>query len=285
MKITFSNFGTYGRLGNQLWQYAFLKAFQQKRNADVFLPILNEKEWHGQKCLMNCFNLSLPQKYNDKQFYKWTEKDPQIYDPTVEWIARDTDFLGFFQNTKYFEGFEEIIKKDLTLKANLNEIIQKQMNNLREIGKRELVSVHIRRGDLTEQPKNNNSFETTESIQINYIKNALEYFPKDKYAFLIFTGGSRENDYTVDIEWCKKNLPFDWENDFVQIYNSGNTILDFAFISACDHNIMSHASSFSWWAAYLNYNRNKKVIAPKLYFIENRTRFIEDFYPKEFTLI
>lgn len=286
MKVTFSQLGEHGRLGNQLWQYAFLRTFKELRtDVDVFIPKLNTKTWHGQQCLLNCFNIQLPQTSEKLQSYNvFFEKDPQIYNPDVWHIQGDTDFIGFFQNTNYFKGYEELIRREFALKLSLNSIFKKQMDRLRDTAKRELVSIHIRRGDLVEQTKNDNYF-TENGIYFQYLNKALEHFPKDKYAFLIFTGGSRENEYQSDINWCKQNLPFNWEEDFVQIYSTGNPIIDFGSISACDHNIMSHASSFSWWAAYLNCNMDKKVIAPKYYFIDRRDRFISGFYPEEFTLI
>lgn len=285
MSSTFSRIGEYGRLGNQLWQYAFLRGFQLKTGEDVFLPIVSEKVWHGQPCLLNCFNLQIRQEFSAPPNLKtWIEKDPQEFDESV-YNYRNCDFVGFFQNTKYFEHCKDLLKQEFTLKANFNTVIKDSLKKLKVFSDRELVSIHIRRGDLVEQTKNDNFFGGPDSIYFQYLNKALEFFPKDKYAFLIFTGGSRENDYKADVEWCKSNLPFDWENDYVHVHSTGNPILDFGLISGCDHNIMCHASSFSWWAAYLNKNPTKIVIAPKNYFIDRRERYVDGFYPVEFTLI
>jgi hypothetical protein len=38
--------------------------------------------------------------------------------------------------------------------------------------------------------------------------------------------------------------------------------IDFYFMSLCTHQVVSPESTFSWWAAWLNRNPNKMVIAP-----------------------
>ena len=89
-------------------------------------------------------------------------------------------------------------------------------------------------------------------VGITYIKQWNILMMISTY-FLLFTGGSREgDDNKKDVSWLKDNLK--GSNFF---YSGVKTTLeDFALIKNCDHNIMSHSSSFGWWAAYLNDNPN-----------------------------
>lgn len=284
INVTFSNFGNYGRLGNQLWQYAFLKAYQLKRKDDVnvFLPKLSEKYWHGQPCLLENFNISIPQNEQILIHNLFVEKDPQDYNENIYSINDDVDFLGFFQNMKYFINYEEEVRKDLTLK-NLYDIESKKiLDSIRKNGK-EIVSLHVRRGDLVSQVNDQNYF-TENGIFFKYMEKAISFFDDDKYYFLIFSGGSRDGDDVNDVIWCKQNLYFLKGKQF-NFCHSNDALAIFSLMQNCDHNIMSHASSFSWWACYLNQNKHKKVIAPKFYFIDRPEKIVDNFYPKEFILI
>jgi hypothetical protein len=97
----------------------------------------------------------------------------------------------------------------------------------------------------------------------------------------VFTGGQRFNeDNRIDIEWCKG---FFGEDGF--IFSEGQEqIDDYCRIMSCDHNILSHASSFGWWAAYVNPNPNKIVVAPEWYHPDEPTLKREKFYPKNYIL-
>ena len=55
--ITFYKLGTYGRLGNQFFQYAALKSLAIKNNYKLKILSNESTSWHGQKFLLPEFNL------------------------------------------------------------------------------------------------------------------------------------------------------------------------------------------------------------------------------------
>ena len=61
---------------------------------------------------------------------------------------------------------------------------------------------------------------------------------------------------------------------------------DFALIMSCDHNITCHLTTFGWWAAFLNKNPNKIVVAPKDYFYDEGKEYIRPgFFPKDWRIL
>jgi hypothetical protein len=114
-----------------------------------------------------------------------------------------------------------------------------------------------------------------------YFNEAKKVFEGKNVKFLVFTGGQRFNeDNKVDVDWCRNFFKGD---EF--LFSEGNQqIDDFSLIMSCDHNILSHASSFGWWASYVNPNLNKIVVAPKYYHPDEPSLIREKFYPKEYIL-
>ena len=291
--ITFLQLGKYGRLGNQLFQYAALKSLGLKKNYNVKIPNPKIMTWHGQECLLDNFNLEcdyLEDGDIQKIEYMYNEQNHNICDPNFWQCPNNINLHGFFQSTFYFKEFDEQIRKEFTLKKEFTDNALEFIKELKnKNNNKEIVSVHFRRGDVTDGTNNisKNYYGeggklTKDSICGSYIDKALTHFKGDKYIFLLFTGGSRGgDDNTQDVDWLKENLK---GSNFY--YSGGKTTLeDFALIQECDHNIMSHSSSFGWWAAYLNNNPDKKVIAPRDYSMEPDSWNREGFYPDNFTLI
>ena len=90
------------------------------------------------------------------------------------------------------------------------------------------------------------------------------------------------NSNETDMQWCKRNFT----GDEYLFADENEALIDFAMIMQCDHNIISHISSFGWWGAYLNINKEAIIVAPTHYHpdrpdFEHR----QGFYPTEWRLV
>jgi len=261
--ITHKSIGYSGRLGNQMFQYAALKALSLKTGYEIFLPNhidikhdgcfdMTNNKWIEYKLdLLDCFDLSYPILDNTLP----NQYQEQSFEFELFTILDDTSIDGYFQSYKYFEDFKQDILNDFKFRDEIlnkcQEEISKYINP---------VSIHIRRGDYINHPGFWN-------ITPEYIQEAFNHFSDDEYTFLIFSD---------DIEWCKQIFPEG------VIFIEGNQFEDLCLMSLCNHNVISN-SSYSWWGAYLNKNPNKKIIAPKNWFIPAKP--LNDLYPKTWTII
>lgn len=162
------------------------------------------------------------------------------------WYAhsKDNDIPFFAQDEKYFEKYADKIR-------DLYSDGIKTWNR---------VSIHVRRAKNPINPEepaySENGFyadlghHAHEDMSDNYYVRAMKMFPDDK--FVVFSD---------DIEWCKQQEMFK-DCEFSEGWDE---ISDLNAMASCKHNIIAN-SSFSWWAAWLNPNPNKIVIAPKQWF-------------------
>lgn len=145
--------------------------------------------------------------------------------------------FGTYQDWKKYE--DEI----LNLYQFKNEIMKqgKEIYFSLNINK-PTVAVHFRKGDYL--------ILSSLNLTLDYYKTALAYFEKDKYELVIFSD---------DIESCKSTGIFEGYNvHFMDVHSAA---VDMYVMSICDNNIIAN-SSFSFWGAFLNKNKNKKVICP-----------------------
>ena len=158
------------------------------------------------------------------------------------------DMRGYFQSWKYFDHCKEYIEHHLDME--LPEPNDK-------------CALHVRRGDYL-------GFRGVFPILSEtdyYVKAIKEYGSGQK--FLIFSD---------DIEWCYKHF----KGPMFEFYHGNNEIDDFVMMRSCAHQIIAN-SSFSWWAAWLNKNQWKKVVAPARYVLTEE--HVEDRIPKEWRII
>ena len=146
---------------------------------------------------------------------------------------RGLDF--YFQDPKFFEGYEEEIK----------QLFGEGIGYLTQVG------VHVRRAgnpiNLSEPKYSENPFYVNLS-ETDYYERAMAMFPDEK--FLIFSD---------DPGFCKEKF----KGDNIQIMEKGNEIEDFNLLASCK-SIIGANSSFSWWAAYLNPYPDAKIVFPSV---------------------
>ena len=70
--------------------------------------------------------------------------------------------------------------------------------------------------------------------------------------------------FSDDIEWVKNNFPKNHQVTFVSNPEL-QSFEEMFLMSQCKHNIIAN-STFSWWGAWLNKNKDKMVIAPEKWF-------------------
>jgi hypothetical protein len=290
--ITYTQLGNFGRLGNQLFQYAALRSVSLETGYEMKIPDPAAAAWQNQRCQLTEFNIGCDfltdEDYRSLKF-RFTEPHHAAYWPQVFQIGDNTDLAGYFQNYQYFAKHEKTVRTDLQLKGELDEYAEEYLANLKT-GNEKIVSVHFRRGDLTDgtNPDYANYYGpadtlSEESIFGRYFFKAIEQFDNINCRFLVFSGGSRagmKNNQT-DIAWCKQNL----DEDKFLFCEEQTDIQDFAIMKNCDHHITTHMTSFGYWAAFLNEKEGKRVIAPKNYTVPDDGRVEKGFYPGRWKLV
>ena len=150
----------------------------------------------------------------------------------------------YLQDEKYFSKYADEIKK----------LFGEGIGYLSQVG------VHIRRAGNpldTNDPKYSENPFYVKLCDGDYYERAMSMFPGEK--FLVFSD---------DPGWCKEKFK---DNPNVQVMDKGNEVEDFNLLASCKSQIIAN-SSFSWWAAFLNPNEGKMIIAPKQWFSDGIQR-------------
>lgn len=281
-----------GGLGNQMFQYALLLKF---KSMGIEAVMEDFTEYVGRDnarpIKLSVFGIDYPRV--DKETYieftdsymdifsrirrKITGRKTREYNEILHTfdskiLELDNAYItGFFQSEKYFKDIKAKVLKafEFTDESLDNAYTLAQELGLYELAKKckkdaacdledndksdNSVSVHIRRGDYL-----NASLEFGNICTDEYYDEAVSYITEhiDNPVFYVFS-----NDYEYASMWIKKYTDAGIDMKIVKGTTEDNGYLDMCLMSKCEHNIIAN-SSFSWWGAYLNSNKNKIVIAP-----------------------
>ena len=252
--ITFSKIGKFGRLGNQLFQFASTFGIARKMGYEVKFPsenmfspsiedfkdgIRREVTFDIPKCFNVPEDLLCPID-EIRKHVEWGIQEPHFHFSDIMFdIPDNMDLIGYYQTDKYFSHCEEELRKVLTFRNDLN--VDKFFLD------QNTVSIHVRVGDYAGLQ------EFHPVCEPDYYESALNHFLDKDYLFVIF---SDDINYAHEIFGDQGNIKYaDPDTDFNHLQ----------LMSLCKHNIIAN-SSFSWWGAWLNKNPEKRVIAPQKWF-------------------
>lgn len=264
----------WGGLGNQMFQYAFGLYLAEKRDEEpCFFADTNKSnrlDIHDFKVVIEPFSQGALKRngyyFGNHFLYRIRRKMIQLapfldkkvlvenvsgYKPAIS--PTYSVFDGYWQSYKYLQPIEQKLREQFVL--NNEGILDLEL--VTQIRNTNSVSLHIRRGDYL-KGKNKAVFE---NVTMDYYEAAIAYFSKELDApqFYVFSN---------DLDWVKKNLSMPQSSSFVYVDNTKSenaTLADLNLMSICKHHIIAN-STFSWWGAWLNSSREKKVVAPKKWY-------------------
>lgn len=251
-----------GRLGNQLFQYAFLNHIAKANeriicfNMDIFKKNIatdNKKfiflpKTKGIYKISYLFN-AIFSFLSVLRLVGFVEEGSALKPPNKRLQISTGLFPIIFVKTGFFQSEDFFDKQDVDFYLKDNHLTKAKML-LAELEKDNVVFIHVRRGDYLQEVYNG---KQDISLPKAYYQNAINFFV-DKLHNPFFVFLSDDGEYV--------------QQEFAHIENkyiSNNSMLvDLAIMSLCDYGVLSN-SSFSWWGAYLSENK-KNMIFPKYWF-------------------
>ena len=283
-----------GRLGNQLFQYATIRAFQLKYrpNEEIILDFkdvykLGNKEDGFCNSLKN-FNLPEDIKYIDNYkmelfpwllflFYKFMCLILKIFDFSKNYIYKRNKLElkiapfymknGVYIYTDGFYEFKNCNKKNLYFFGYYES--SKYFSDIKNVLRDELIpKIKITQFEILDEIEKQNSVCVSirggDFLSDKFIKDYYVCTPEYYCKAIKILNSTLKNPvfyiFSDDIPWVKKNIDF---GNIKVIYEmEGYNLFDkLSLMSSCKHFILSN-SSFSFWAQFLCNNLQKKVIAP-----------------------
>lgn len=164
---------------------------------------------------------------------------------------------GYWQSERLFEASIEHIRSDL---SPARPPTKQQSEVLLRVGSCESVAIHVRRGDYISNPKAKKLYADCPN---QYYKNAIKMI-EEKVINTV-----KPFVFSDDPQWVADNLNLGTR---MEIMSTGPTSLpshELWTMANCKHQVIAN-STFSWWAAWLNRNPEKVVVAPRQW-TRNRT--------------
>lgn len=286
-----------GRLGNQLFQYAYSRAicFSTGRKCVLSEAPLKSKNISNR---LDCFSLSPDVLFIENHRLSFLQKVAlSLYSKHIDSQDRISKYalekkwrivmlwsgvfmcengfinppktkkhnllsIGYFQSERYFELYKEQILKELQFKESIKDSVKDLAEKI--TSSIEPTCLHIRLGDYVKNPLHG-------VLDASYYRKALSKLRSLKPNATLFL-------FSDNVELVKQELGLDDVSYIPAEIDEQQTM----YLGSLCHNFVISNSSFSWWMQYLSRRDNRLVIAPSRWYAEPCPC---DIYQKEWMLI
>lgn len=262
----------HGSIAEQMFQYALYLALT-RHTPDTFLD--TPAAWLDKRFRLPRFRIATPQQLQHfgkgslknrllasvkrPQGNTLTEPDNRFHS---DYLTLDnTYFGGSWLAPAYFSQVADDIAECFFVPTKA--LPASASHSLSLLAKGETVAVHV-----------HNPLDKANPCTPDYynwaIANVLSYISHPKFIVM-----------TTDIDWAREHLNFQGAKADFMLYPAEKEISILPYLSRTSHNILA-ATLTSWWAAWLNRNPDKIVLAPDHW---SKTADYPDLYPSSWTTI
>ena len=244
----------HGRMGNQLFQYAFAY-LQAKKHKTLFLIEIQKNKFY-----LDCFTLIFPYNLlsNNKflRLYGWLvrkikmKNHQDFLDLKSKLVlpedVNQTTFNGYFQDANLMESNKKSLLRLFTIKKSFQKVFQEKYGLL--FSKNRTLVISMRLG------------QDYKDFTLPDLNNAKVFLPNAWYT-TILSKIEKEYDSVLIIsdEIEEAKLILGEKSNYIFINEPPET--QFQMMMNADGCIIGN-SSYSWWGGFLNPKKDKKIYAP-----------------------
>ncbi len=281
-----------GGLGNQMFQYAAGLALAERRRTVLKLDV----SWFGEdpryeahnRYALSCLNITEQFATDDelRRFFgeplsrteRWSvsvaralrlygyvrrhtpsglvhEAKTFAYYPELLEQPDGCYLKGLFQSERFFESVSGMIRAQFSSRyppaAQVVELAKRITGG-------PSAALHFRRGDYVRNPEFTRIIGV---VGLDYYMSAVRLLRERSPEAVLYI-------FSDDIEAVAKEFKPPGPHEFVRIGKLSNAYDKIHLMSLCEHIAIAN-STFSWWAAWLNLNPGKLVIAPEPWLLDS----------------
>jgi hypothetical protein len=254
--------------GNQMFMYARAYALARETNQELIVIFsANKKQIENRPFILDKFELDynnikkivrldkLPKiiRYLKIKLYRFYYKKikksyifiekPQEHRLYTQINNNEKNYYlyGYFESYKYFDKYRDELIKQFNVNYELNESTIATLNEIKNCNS---IALHIRRGDFVLEGK---------AVGTEYYKSQMQKARKEIKNPIFYLA-------TTDQKVIEEFKKFD-DVRIIDTIGENKDINDWLCLKECKHHIIAN-STYSWWAAYLSNDKEKKVYMP-----------------------